>query len=43
VIGDIAESVTGRVVLFGKRIGEINGLYLVSYVSKGKGNPHTGN
>lgn len=30
VIGDIAESVAGRVVLFGKRIGEVKGLYLLA-------------
>lgn len=29
VIGDIAERVAGRVVLLGKRIGEVNGLYLL--------------
>ena len=30
MIGDIAERVVGRVVLFGKRIGEVNGLVLVN-------------
>jgi hypothetical protein len=29
-MGDIAERVAGRVVLFGKRIGEVNGLYLLA-------------
>lgn len=31
VIGDIAERVAGRVVLFGKRIGDMNGLTFISY------------
>jgi len=37
VIGDIAERVAGRVVLFGKRIGEMNGLGLVSCVKVREG------
>lgn len=31
MMGDIAERVAGRVVLLGKRIGEVNGLLHVSY------------
>jgi hypothetical protein len=31
-MGDIAERVAGRVVLFGKRIGDVNGLILISYI-----------
>ncbi len=37
VIGEIAESVGGRVVLFGKRIGDIKGLEVFSFIH-GRGN-----
>ena len=33
VIGEMEARVLGRVVLFGKRMGEVNGLKAVSYVS----------
>jgi hypothetical protein len=36
VIGDIAERVAGRVVLFGNRIGDVNGLVLVRNVRLGQ-------
>ena len=41
MIGDIAERVVGRVVLFGKRIGEVNGLVLVNNRSSREEHPRT--